>query len=419
VIGGSPGGWGNPAEPLPGIGARIPGMEHPARAEDSPHPTDDPASGSAGGGDSYGPIRAVLLELLGALDRAAAGSPRAFYDRICRGVCELTPITRCALLLYDEREKRVMPAGSHGIGEAIVRQLHGTLEETPIAATALAEDRVIVTDALSRAIPERHRGLPGVEMLACVPIAAGERWLGVMLCDRGGGHFELEAPHRDLMWALGKTAALAASTQLGFAQHERAKLLAERIALAREVHDRVIQRLFGLSLVLGSGERLQPEEQRRVAEELRSALEDLRSAMQRTGEPPRPAPSATLRAEIERLVAHYPEMGIEVRAHADPPAHFEPLAQSVLAEALHNVAKHASPARVTVSATTAEDAFVLEVRNDGVGAAAAGPSRGMGLKLAALDAIQSGGVLEFGSLGGAAWRTRLVLPREEAGHEPG
>ncbi len=366
----------------------------------------------AGGGDSYGPIRAVLLELLGALDSAAAGSPRAFYDRLCFGVCELTPLTRCALLLYDEREKRVMPAGSHGIEDEILAELHGTLDETPIAARALAEDRVVISSDLSASIPARHRQLPGVEELACVPVAAGGRRLGVMLCDCGGAPLELEAPHRDLMWALGKTAALAASTRIGFAQHERAKLLSERISLAREVHDRVIQRLFGISLVLGSGEALDPASQQRTADELRSAIEDLRSAMQRTSEPPRPAPSATLAGELERLAAYYPDARIAAELEAEPPEALQTLAQSVLAEALHNADKHASAAEVFVHSGAGDGAFVLEVRNDGAGERAPGPG-GMGLRLAALDAIEHGGVLEFGPAGDGSWRLRLVLPHEE------
>ena len=353
----------------------------------------------------------MLLELLGELDEAAAGSPRAFFDRICRGICELTEMTRCALLLYDEREKRVLPAGSHGIEEEIVEQLHGTIDETPIAARALAEDRVIVTDELTDAIARRHRDLPGVETLACVPILAGERWLGVMLCDRGGGAFDLDDPHRDLMWALGRTAALAASTRLAFAQHERARMLADRIALAREVHDRVIQRLFGLSLALGAGRQLTVEEQERVAEELRSALEDLRSAMQRTGETS-PAPSPNLRAEIGRLAAHYPDVHFSVAAELNPPPALEPLAQSVLAEALHNAVKHATPERIAISAVTEDDAFVLEIRNDGAshGATPATKPTGMGLQLASLDALQAGGILEFGPHGDAEWRVRLVSP---------
>lgn len=319
-------------------------------------------------------------------------------------------MNRCALLLYDEREKRVRPAGSHGIDEEIVEQLHGTIDETPIAARALASDRVVVSSDLAAAIHSRHRRLPAVETLACVPIAAGDRWLGVMFCDKGGGSFELEAPHRDLMWALGKTAALAASTRLAFAQHERAKLLAERIALAREVHDRVIQRLFGISLGLGSGRRLTVAEQDRVAEELRSALAELRTVIQGPGRTSL-APSDNLGTEIARLATHYPDTEIAIDAAADPPPALEPLAQSVLAEALHNAHVHARAARVDVKTRIEDGAFALEIGNERP-ATAAGSRRqpGMGLQLAALDALQSGAILEFGPADGDRWRVRLVAP---------
>lgn len=370
-----------------------------------------PEAALGGDGDSYGPVRGVLLELLGAIGDAAAGSPREFYDRICRGVCELTAMTRCALLLYDEREKRVLPAGSHGIDDEMLAQLHGTLEETPIAARALAEDRVVVSSDLENAIPRRHRRLPGVGSLGCVPVAAGDRLLGVMLCDRGGKPIAIDAAERDLIWGLGKTAALAASTRLAADQRERAKLLAERVALARDVHDRVIQRLFALSLVLGSGERLGGDEQLRASGELRSALEELREVVQRTGEPARPAASATLTVEARRLAAHYPQFDIDLGGvDEDPPARHEPLAQSVLAEALHNAGKHADPRRVVLATSLADDVWALEVRNDGVAEGRAGDGVGMGLRLAALDAIQSGGVLEFGPDEESCWRVRLVLP---------
>lgn len=350
------------------------------------------------------------MELLGELDEAAAGSPRAFFDRICRGICELTEMNRCALLLYDEREKRVRAAGSHGIDEAIVEQLHGTIDETPIAARALADDRVVVSSDLAGSIHSRHRRLPAVKTLACVPIAAGDRWLGVMFCDKGGGAFELEAPHRDLMWALGKTAALAASTRLAFAQHERAKVLAERVALAREVHDRVIQRLFGLSLGLGSGRRLSVAEQDRAAEELRSALEDLRTVIQGSGQH-LPAPSETLAAEIARLATHYPDVELALGPLLDPPPALEPLAQSVLAEALHNARVHARAPRIEIEAGIDDGAFVLEVRNERSDAAPQRRRRpGMGLQLAALDALQTGAILEFGPIDDGRWRVRLVAP---------
>ena len=58
-----------------------------------------------------------------------------------------------------------------------------------------------------------------------------------------------------------------------------------------------------------------------------------------------------------------------------------------------------------------DDAFVLEVVNDGVG-----PVRraaGMGLRLAALEALQSGGVVEFGEREPGTWQVRLVVPHDE------
>ena len=90
------------------------------------------------------------------------------------------------------------------------------------------------------------------------------------------------------------------------------------------------------------------------------------------------------------------------------PGEIEPLAQSVLAEALRNVAKHAKPTRVVVRVGGDADTFTLEVHNDGVGPGARGA--GMGLRLAAFEALQHGGVVDFGSPQGGCWRVRLVVP---------
>ena len=79
----------------------------------------------------------------------------------------------------------------------------------------------------------------------------------------------------------------------------------------------------------------------------------------------------------------------------------------MLAEALRNADKHARPdARARCASRRVDGTFVLEVRNDGVGAAGAA-APGMGLRLAALEALQRGGVVEFGpdgrATGGCAW----------------
>jgi signal transduction histidine kinase len=83
----------------------------------------------------------------------------------------------------------------------------------------------------------------------------------------------------------------------------------------------------------------------------------------------------------------------------------------VLSEAILNARKHARPSRVTVSAGRADNAFVLEVVNDGVTRGHHHP--GIGLRLAAIEALQLGGVLEFGEQGPGTWQVRLVVPCDE------
>ena len=90
------------------------------------------------------------------------------------------------------------------------------------------------------------------------------------------------------------------------------------------------------------------------------------------------------------------------------PHELEALAQSVLVEAIRNAQKHASPRHVTVRVGREDAAFVLVVANDGV-SESPGPS-GMGLRLAALEALQHGGVVEFGRSGPDSWQVRLVVP---------
>ena len=114
-----------------------------------------------------------------------------------------------------------------------------------------------------------------------------------------------------------------------------------------------------------------------------------------------------------------PGMAVEVDWRGDftVPSDLEPLAQSVLAEALRNIAKHADPTRVEVAVARDADTFTLEVRNDGVRPRTAvdDERRGMGLRLAGFEALQHGGVVESGPVGRAAWRVRLVVP---LGQEP-
>jgi signal transduction histidine kinase len=141
------------------------------------------------------------------------------------------------------------------------------------------------------------------------------------------------------------------------------------------------------------------------------ALGDLRRALERPLAPLPPETGTTLAAELERMSSG-PGAPVAVDWPDDVavPPDLEPLAQSVLTEALRNIAKHAEPSRVDVAVSRDADTFALEVRNDGARGGTRGA--GMGLRLAAFEALQQGGVVEFGPSGADSWRVRLVVPLE-------
>jgi len=357
----------------------------------------------------------VIVELLADVDREPGAAGPGFYDQLCAALCRVANVERAVLVLYDEARQLVVPAGSHNIAPGLLAEVYGTIEETPIAQVALSENRVVeITGELGRWIPERYARFEGVETLTCTPVSAGGRWLGVIFADRGGGRFELTDPERLAMWTVGKTAALAASVRIATTQHGRARLLENRIDLAREIHERVVQRLFGVSLVLGSERGLSEAARRRCADEMRAALVDLREALARPLAPPSVDTGATLRGELGRLGRHYKELPLELdwEEGLEVPAEAEALAQSVLAEALRNAHKHARPSSVRIQVGRTTGAFVLEVRNDGARPRPGSASAGMGLRLAAVEALQRGALVEFGPEG-SDWRVRLVVPVED------
>src|SRR4051812_48588947 len=309
----------------------------------------------------------VVVQLLFELDEKRELDD--FYDRICEAVCLQTSMERAVLFLYDAERRLVLPAGSHGVYRELIAHGYGSLEETPIAQRALAEDRVVETTDFASEVPARYANLPGITGITCTPVAAAGRWLGVIFADRDGEPFELTDGERLTMHALGRTAALASHVREVTRQLERTRRLSERIDLAREVHERITQRLFGISLALGSDVPLAEEDQRRAAAEIEAALGDLREAL--IGSPGGSVfeiEEGSLRAELERLDRQYKDLPLRVdwAEGVEVPPRLEPLAVSVLNEALRNAEKHAEPSEVMVSIEAPDEVFALEVRNDGL-----------------------------------------------------
>jgi signal transduction histidine kinase len=355
----------------------------------------------------------LFVEVLSQSDPSATVD--GFYDHLCEAVCRLARMRRALIFRYDPADRRVRAAGAHGMEIDSFAGAYLTVDSAPIAAQAIREDRVVeVVGDYSGQVPNEFAPLVSEPArLVCAPMAAADRAFGVIFADRLMSEPALNDGDRRLLWTLGKAAALASAARMVTTQFEKASQLEQRIDLAREIHEGVIQRLFGVSMALDGDGELPASARERCADETQAALTELRAALQRPlGRAPR-ATRTTLAAEVARLGLAHPELRLSLTAGsgADVPPPLEPLAQSVLIEAVRNAGKHAQPTHVDVRLGRANGAFWMEVLNDGV----TGPRKhpGMGLRLAALEALQSNGVVEFGEREAGTWQVRLVVPDED------
>jgi signal transduction histidine kinase len=390
---------------------------------------EDPAQSSAAA-RGHGP-RAGHIEVLEVMSDLLSGvgegsPPDAFFSSLCEAICRLASMKRAVLVRYDSARRRVRAVGAHGIELESFGDLFVTIDSVPVARRALVEDRVLeVVGAEDFKVPPQVRELLQGVRIVCTPMAAAGRYVGVVLSERQPGVRDMDDDDRHLLWTLGKAIAMASVAREVTAYDEQSRQLQQRIDLAREIHEGVVQRLFGISLALSREELLDADSQRRCAAEVQTALADLRTALTRPlGHASRPT-TVTFTEELERVRALYPGLEITLEGEAEEvPASLEALAQSILVESVRNAHKHAKASRVRVSLREDAGTLVLEVRNDGVtaageedephdGAGAPAPGdrqAGMGLRLATLEALQHDGVLEYGESEPGSWQVRLVVP---------
>jgi signal transduction histidine kinase len=207
---------------------------------------------------------------------------------------------------------------------------------------------------------------------------------------------------------------------------------AERLRIAREMHDVLAHRVSLLSLHAGALEFHPDASAEEVAEaaaviraSAHAALEELRDVIGvlREGAPAgAPEPPQPTLAEIPALVEESRLAGMRVRWHIDVPGDavlptaLGRAAYRIVQEGLTNARKHAPAAAVEVTITAeAGTALVVEVvsrRAVGVAAAAALelPGAGTGLVGLAERVALAGGELEHGPDGAGDFVLRATLP---------
>ena len=303
--------------------------------------------------------------------------------------------------------------------------LGGVLRRRPFAVLAILLFYVAVFEAAApadlREVASIHADTRIVQMIG-VDVAVGfvaatsRRWvsvgtaIGVLLLQAtGAASFQIRPA--DLQdWAVQYVLAMVAAWSIGnsvrqrrqfaearSAETARTAVQAERLRIARELHDMIAHSMGVIAMQAGMGRRVidsQPEEARQalaVIEDsgretlaaLRRMLGTLRRAEPQAGPAPlAPAPGL---AELDRLTERSRDAGLHVKVTVADGGDVRPLppdidlsAYRIIQEAVTNVARHADTDRCAVVVERRPDTLLIEVLDDGRGGAATG--RGYGIQ---------------------------------------
>jgi signal transduction histidine kinase len=269
-------------------------------------------------------------------------------------------------------------------------------------------------------------------LVLLLPAAAGiSTWLqfAAMLA---AAWFLGDVTHR---WREAASAHARRAAELERARDELARLAvtAERLRIARELHDVVAHTMSVIAMHAGSGRLAadrDPAAARRalavVERSSREALTEMRRLVSvlrdaDDGGParsPAPAPAPRLQ-DVHRLVAEVAAAGVSVEVHttgdlAAVPDGVSLAAYRIVQEALTNVVRHASPARARLTVANGDGAVVLDVIDDGEPARAARTASpiatGHGIIGMRERAMLYGGELTSGPRPEGGWRVRARLP---------
>ena len=203
------------------------------------------------------------------------------------------------------------------------------------------------------------------------------------------------------------------------------RVVAERERIGRDLHDGVIQGLYGIGLSLEDVEVLvaeQPDEAiarvDRAIDGIHRAIADIREFIlglrpglsgRRPGPRLRDARGRAATHQRDRRRSRHPERQ-RARHRLDAAAGGELL--HLVREALSNVARHSRATQARVEVQTLPDELTLEISDNGVGfdPAAIAPGRHHGLINLRERAVAAGGRLEIDTRPGAGTRLVVHLP---------
>lgn len=319
--------------------------------------------------------------------------------------------------------RRVMPIGV-AVGSAFSVSLLASMVSVPVGSPALSLTETVAIIVLTisgiRGCARRGAIIVGAAALA---VTLG----GVLLRLGFAVTFVLLAL---LLWGCSVAGGLAGRYMLTKRESAvEAARRAERMELARELHDVVAHQVTGIVVQAQAAIAVAHSDRARVTEALESieaagaeALLGMRrmvGAMREESDVGSPLTVQYALADIPALVERFDPgltrttLSFEEPNEAIPPGVGES-AYRVVREALTNVRRHAPEGNTRVTVEAAGGQLLIEIDNDGVHGGTRMPgSRGFGLTGMAERVTALGGTMRAGAVEDDTWSVRVTLPMVE------
>jgi len=253
--------------------------------------------------------------------------------------------------------------------------------EHSLASIVVSTGEAISVDDLAsdpRAVdPSTLEGWPRLGPVVVLPLRSGKGVEGALSLawtpEHSDGYLRLDPA---LPASFAEHAALAVQVARSRDERQRLTLYEDRDRIGRDLHDLVIQRLFGVGLSLQSASNLAPEGDlnarlEQAIDEIDGTIKDIRRTIFALGSMDT---ASDVQSQIEGLVDRVgatmklrPQLLIEGPVRTAVAPQLAPDLVAVLSEALTNVSRHADASRVEVEVTVDADSVEVRVSDDGRG----------------------------------------------------
>lgn len=362
---------------------------------------------------------ASSAQITAALLDSVEGSP---LGMLAEELVSRTTVDRVCVAVPGDDGEMVRIAEARGFGAADLAGAMLNASETE-AYAALASGTIRARIGLSHdpqpdALAIRDETL-GTGAVMFLPLTTdGAAW-GVLAVAREPGRPPFSSAETEIAADLAGRVALALELARAREQHQHALLVQDRARIARDLHDHVIQQLFGTGLELQAV--AESVDDAHLSERIRKSVATLDDAILQIrtsifAMTPRPERDESLRHRIldiagECSTGRSRPVSVSFEGPVDLMVHGR-LADDVAAaarEMIMNAVKHAEANVISAAVTTTDSEVQITVSDDGVGMT--GTSRGNGITNLAARATARGGTFDIVSEPGrtdASW----IVPLE-------